>query len=57
VVSLAARHQTNAALRVVLSGDQEARHGDIVRVLDLVRSAGIEKVAFEVRSPVAVGTP
>lgn len=41
-------HQTNAALRVFISGDQDARHGDIVRVLGLVRSIGIQKVAFEI---------
>jgi biopolymer transport protein ExbD len=35
-------------LRVIISGDREARHGDIMRVLDIVRSAGIDKVAFEV---------
>jgi biopolymer transport protein ExbD len=44
-------YQTNSNLRVFISGDQEARHGDIIRVLDLVRSAGIEKVAFEIRTP------
>ena len=36
-------------LRVFISGDKDARHGDVIRVLDLVRSAGIEKVAFEIR--------
>lgn len=46
---LGAWRQTNAALRVLLSGDQNARHGEIIRVLDLVRSAGIERVAFEIR--------
>jgi len=40
---------TNAAVRVLVSGDRDARHGDVIRVLDIVRSAGIEKVAFEVR--------
>ena len=54
VQRLAAWHQTNASVRVFISGDQEARHGDILRVLDLVRSAGIDKVAFEVR-PAAQG--
>jgi biopolymer transport protein ExbD len=36
-------------LRVFISGDQDARHGDVIHVLDLVRSAGIQKVAFEIR--------
>ncbi len=42
---------TNAHLRVFISGDQDARHGDVVAALDLVRGAGIEKVAFEIREP------
>jgi biopolymer transport protein ExbD len=47
--SLAAMHATNSALRVFISGDKDAKHGDVIRVLDIVRGAGIEKVAFEIR--------
>jgi len=49
--ALSARHQADADLRVFISGDADARHGDMMRILDLVRSAGIQKVAFETRSP------
>lgn len=51
VALLSAMHKTNAALRVYVSGDKEARHGDVIQVLDVVRAAGIEKVAFEIREP------
>jgi biopolymer transport protein ExbD len=51
VATLAARQHTNAPLRVLISGDHDARHGDIIQVLDLVRSTGLDKVAFEVRPP------
>jgi biopolymer transport protein ExbD len=57
VMTLSARHATNAALRVFISGDQDARHGDVIRALDLVRSAGIEKVAFDIREPVRANQP
>lgn len=40
----------NPETRVFISGDKDARHGDILHVLDIVRGAGIEKVAFEIRS-------
>jgi biopolymer transport protein ExbD len=43
--------RTNPSPRVYVSGDRDARHGDVIRVLDLVRSAGIENVAFEIREP------
>ena len=46
---LTAAQKTNVAMRVFISGDQDARHGDVIRVLDLVRATGIEKVAFEIR--------
>lgn len=46
---IATMRSTNDALRVFISGDLDARHGDIVRVLDLVRAAGVQNVAFEIR--------
>ena len=49
VQRLGAWHKTNENVRVFISGDADARHGDIIRVLDLVRSTGIQKVAFEIR--------
>jgi biopolymer transport protein ExbD len=54
---LSARRQANPALRVLISGDRDARHGDVIHVLDIVRSAGIEKVAFEISPMPARGTP
>lgn len=51
VQALSAKRQAEANLRVFISGDQDSRHGDMMRILDLVRSAGIEKVAFETREP------
>jgi biopolymer transport protein ExbD len=49
-LSLAALAKTNAEVRVFISGDQDARHGDVIRVLDIVRGTGIQKVAFEIRT-------
>jgi biopolymer transport protein ExbD len=46
---LTAARKTNEALRVFISGDKDVRHGEVIQVLDLVRSVGIEKVAFEIR--------
>jgi biopolymer transport protein ExbD len=49
--SLAAAQKANPNLRVFISGDDNSRHGRMIHVLDLVRAAGIDKVAFEVRLP------
>ena len=45
---LTASLQANPNLRVFISGDRDARHGDVIHVLDLVHTAGIDKVAFEI---------
>ena len=38
VAALTAARKANPNLRVFISGDRDARHGDIIHVLDLVRS-------------------
>jgi biopolymer transport protein ExbD len=49
ILALGALRQSQSEPRVFISGDRDARHGDVIRVLDLVRMAGIQKVAFETR--------
>jgi biopolymer transport protein ExbD len=49
VTALGSLQNANPKLRVFISGDKDARHGQIIHVLDLVRSAGIDRVAFEIR--------
>jgi biopolymer transport protein ExbD len=56
VTALTALRAAQPEARVFISGDRDARHGDVVRALDLVRSAGIERVAFEIREQ-AKGDP
>jgi len=48
---LTSRLQADEDIRVFISGDEDARHGDVMRILDIVRAAGIQKVAFETRPP------
>ena len=52
ILADAYRKNTNAP--VYISADKETRHGTIVRVLDLVRRDGIQKVSFAI-SPGATG--
>ena len=51
MLRLNAWHHTNENLRVFISGDQDVHFGAVIHVLDLVRSTGIQKVAFEIRQP------
>ncbi|HVX84878.1 MAG TPA: biopolymer transporter ExbD [Phycisphaerae bacterium] len=56
--ALRAARQAAPALRVFISADKDARHGDVIRALDAARLAGIDKVAFEIgNTTVAAGAP
>ena len=46
---LLAIHKANPNVKLFISGDREALHGDVMKLLDRVRSAGIEKVAYEIK--------
>jgi biopolymer transport protein ExbD len=38
-------------LTVLIAADAEAKHQQVMRLLDAVRAAGIEKVSFESKTP------
>ena len=54
IAALNQQHAVNHDLRVFVSGDRDAHHGEMIHVLDLIRSAGVDKVAFEIRLSSAV---
>jgi biopolymer transport protein ExbD len=53
---LSNRFRINTNVPVYISGDKRATHGDVIRVLDLVRREGIQKVSFAI-SPAASSQP
>jgi biopolymer transport protein ExbD len=42
-------YNTNHDVKVFVSGDREALHGEVIKLLDRVRSAGIQKVGYEIK--------
>ena len=48
---LSNRYHMNTNLPVYISGDKDATHGSVIRVLDLVRREGIQKVSFAITPP------
>ncbi|HLV68817.1 MAG TPA: biopolymer transporter ExbD [Polyangiaceae bacterium] len=46
----------NKELRAVIRADQKVEHGRVIHVLDLLKRAGIAKIAFAV-SPIVEGNP
>jgi biopolymer transport protein ExbD len=51
-----AAHARNKDLRAVIRADKKVEHGRVIHVLDLLKRAGIAKIAFAV-SPNQEGTP
>ncbi|MFL6583083.1 MAG: ExbD/TolR family protein [Chthoniobacterales bacterium] len=50
-------HETNPDAKVFVRGDRDTVHGNIIRVLDILRSVGFYKIAFEIKSQAAKGVP
>ena len=50
-------HDENPEAKVFVRGDRDTVHGNIIRVLDILRSVGFYKVAFEIKSEAAKAIP
>ena len=57
-------HEANPGIKVSISAEGMALHGDVITVLDKVRRAGIQKVGYQIRAasggpagPPAPGAP
>ena len=50
-------HQTAPDAKVFVRGDSDTMHGNIIRLLDLLRSAGFMKISFEIKSEALKGLP
>ena len=48
---LIAVHKTSPGAKIFIRGDRDTYHGDIIRLIEQVRAAGIYKIAFEIKSP------
>ena len=52
---LLALFKSNRDAKVFIGADKEALHGDVIKLLDRVRSAGIEKVGYEIKVKAGTG--
>ena len=50
-------YQENPEAKVFVRGDADTVHFNIIRVLDILRSVGFYKVAFEIKSEALKGVP
>ncbi len=54
---LYATFKANPQVKVSLSAEQNALHGDVITVLDKIRSAGIEKIGYQIKTAAPQGAP
>jgi biopolymer transport protein ExbD len=50
-------HQSNPGIKVSISAEPMAMHGDVIGVLDKVRQVGITKVGYQIRAAPGAGAP
>jgi len=50
-------YQSSPDAKVFIRGDEEAMHGNVLRLLEQIRSSGYNKVAFEIQSRAGKGVP
>jgi biopolymer transport protein ExbD len=43
-----ARLESNPDAQAVISADQDAKHGDVVKVMDLIKGAGLSRFAIQI---------
>ena len=41
--------EKNPQIQAIISADREAQHGDVVRAIDLIKSAGLQRFAFQIQ--------
>lgn len=42
---------TQPDLQALISADAESKHGDVVKVIDAIKSAGLQKFALQIQKP------
>jgi biopolymer transport protein ExbD len=50
-------HETNPDVKISISAETLALHGDVIGVLDKVRSVGITKIGYQIKTASPTGAP
>jgi biopolymer transport protein ExbD len=50
-------HETNPEVKISISAETLALHGDVIGVLDKVRSVGITKIGYQIKTASVTGAP
>jgi biopolymer transport protein ExbD len=41
----------NPEIQAIISADQNAKHGDVVKAIDIIKNAGLQRFAFQIQKP------
>jgi biopolymer transport protein ExbD len=50
-------HKANPDIKVSISAEEQALHGDVIQLLDRVRKVGIQKIGYQIKPAQAQGAP
>ncbi|HEV2094895.1 MAG TPA: biopolymer transporter ExbD [Chthoniobacterales bacterium] len=50
-------HKANSDIKVSLSAETLALHGDVITLLDQIRSVGIQKIGYQIKTASPTGAP
>ena len=50
-------HRQNPDIKVSLSAEQQSLHGEVITQLDRIRSAGIQKIGYQIKAAQPNGAP
>jgi biopolymer transport protein ExbD len=54
---LQAIYATSPDAKIFVRGDRDALHGNVIRLLDVIRSSGYNRIAFEIKSEAGKAVP
>jgi biopolymer transport protein ExbD len=50
-------HKSNPEIKVSISAEEQALHGDVIQLLDRVRKVGIQKIGYQIKPSQVQGAP
>ena len=50
-------HKSNPEIKVSISAEEQALHGDVITLLDRVRKVGIQKIGYQIKAAQVQGAP
>ena len=50
-------HKSNPDIKISISAEEQALHGDVIQLLDRVRKVGVQKIGYQIKPAQVQGAP